>query len=128
MNTAHCEIPVRQLSDLAEGKADKYGLPLDFMERVKTFPGVVDLSGGWEIIARAYREMAVFVPADGSDYLYLDDDNESEGLDSIRSMSPEKGDDPAKFEEWRKDAIEAITCMSAQRQGLGLDAVQWIIG
>lgn len=119
---------MRYLTTLAEGKPDKYGLPLDFMERVKTYPGVVDMSGGWELIARAYREMDCFIPANGSDYLYLDDDNETEGLDSIRNLAPEEKENPAEFEEWRTDAIEAITAMSAQRQGLGLDSIQWVIG
>jgi len=128
MNTAFIEIPVRELVALAEGRHDKYGLVPDFMERVKTFPGVVDLSGGWELIARAYGEMSCFVPANGSDYLYLDDDDETDGLESLRAMAPEKGEDLAEFEAWRKDAIEAITAMSAQRQGLGLSAAQWVIG
>ncbi len=119
------EVPVYFLSRLAEGKSAIHGVPSDFMERVKTWDGSVSLGAGWEAIHEAFSERSCYVPAEGSDYLYLDDDSETDGLEALATLTTS---DDEGVREGVPDAIEALKCMAAQRQGLGLDAVQWVLG
>jgi len=119
------EIPVYYLSALAEGRAAPYNVPSDFLERVRTYEGAVGLGSGWEALHAAFDDCACYVPADGSDYLYLDDDNETDALERLAWLAQNGSDE---IRPGVPDAIEAIQCMAAQRQGLGLDAVQWILG
>jgi len=122
------------LHDVARGYIHKYGLPTDFMERLKTETGQVSLGAGWERIAEAFGGSSCITASVESDYLWLEAANEAEAIETLSAMRSQyleyypQGDDPESWNASIDDAIEAIGGMRDTRVALGMDAADWELG
>ena len=124
-------VPIRVMSDAANGKIGVgFNAPLDLLERVKHFDGVVSIDD-WDRLAKLFNGSQYLTPAIESDYLWLDEDSEEMGIEDAEAKMAEYKAGSAKDKEihlaW-KSVRDDIQRMADHRKGLGLNGLTWEIG
>lgn len=124
-HTAIALITVRALNDVANGRLGVgFDTPLDLMDRVKGFNGVVSING-WELLAKLFECSPYLTPSVESDYLWLDRDNEDIAIDAAEDKMKLAKDEAARL-SWR-EVRNDLRRMADHRRGLGLNGLTWEI-
>ena len=134
-HTAYMMLPLYYVHDLARGHVHKYGLPADFLERVKDHSGMVSLGCGWWAITNALDGSSNLTMSTESDVLFLDDETETEVIEHLKRELAEMTANPVGAlgmadtqrtnREALGDAVRALEAMRDTRLALGMDGTTW---